>query len=62
MSEHYPFVLDLHPERERLVERTIDLFQPMSDEPFTEQDARDSLDNLCSFFQVLVRAHARGVK
>lgn len=62
MSEPYPFVLELHPEREKLVQRTIETFQPLSDEPFTEHDARESLDNLCAFFQVLVRHHARGAK
>ena len=53
------FVLELHPEREALVDRALELFQPMSARPLTRDDAREAIDNLVGAYLILLRARAR---
>lgn len=48
------FVLELHPEREALVDRTLEVFQPMSERPLTRDDAREALSNLVNAYLILL--------
>lgn len=47
-------VLELHPEREALVDRTLDVLQPYSEEPLTRDDAREAIDNLVKAYLILL--------
>lgn len=58
MSTKIPLSVELSPWKPELVDRCIEIFQPMSDEPFPEDMARESLTNLVGAFSILLEAKA----
>ena len=52
--------LDVHPHAETLIDRTLELFQPLTSRPLTREDAREALDNLVAAYRLLLHAHTDG--
>lgn len=50
-----PLILQLHPEREELVDRALEVLQPLSPEPLTRDDAREAIDNLARAYLILLQ-------
>lgn len=54
------FVLELHPEREALIDRALEVFQPMSERPLTRDDAREAIDNVVNVYLLLLDVDVPG--